>query len=264
MTQHETKHIAVACFGMGNRVAKRARCTCSRLCLPALRLLQIACSDASIPFARLSPSYSSSHQTPLWRSITITTTPAKHALPTVSPGPCSAKSITAPAPTCSLSPAWSFTKRSRSDPRPATAMSSQPPALSKTASNPKQIPGVSSATPSVSTTQAFFTNTNGGVRANSSTRNATPRNAQGAKPKHKAKSKASYRLVDEDAEAELASMQNPNGRRGQQSITHLMNFALPPRPQSYTHQFRHGGRRGERKNTTWGLGSGYHATDKAR
>jgi hypothetical protein len=144
-------------------------------------------------------------------------------------------------------------------------MSSQPPALSKTASNPKQIPGASSAAPSVSTTQAFFTNTNGGVRANSSTRNAAPRNAQAAKPKHKSKSKASYRLVDEDAEAEMASMQNPNGRRGQQSITHLMNFALPPRPQSHTHQFRHGGgRRGERRNTTWGLGSGYHATDKAR
>jgi hypothetical protein len=143
-------------------------------------------------------------------------------------------------------------------------MSSQPPALSKTASNPKQIPGAPSAAPSVSTTQAFFSNTNGGVRANSSTRNAAPRNTQAAKPKHKSKSKASYRLVDEDAEAEMASMQNPNGRRGQQSITHLMNFALPPRPQSHTHQFRHGGRRGERRNTTWGLGSGYHATDKAR
>lgn len=149
-------------------------------------------------------------------------------------------------------------------PHRATAMSSQPPALIKTASNPKQIPGASSTAPSVSTTQAFFSNTNGGVRANSSTRNATPRNSQVAKPKHKSKSKASYRLVDEDAEAEMASMQNPNGRRGQQSITHLMNFALPPRPQSHTHQFRHGGRRGERRNQTWGLGSGYHATDKAR
>jgi hypothetical protein len=86
-------------------------------------------------------------------------------------------------------------------PHPATAMSSQPPALSKTASNPKQIPGASSTAASVSTTQAFFSNTNGGVRANSSTRNAAPRNTQAAKPKHKSKSKASYRLVDEYAES---------------------------------------------------------------
>lgn len=143
-------------------------------------------------------------------------------------------------------------------------MSSQPPALSKTASNSKQPPSASSPAPAVSTTQAFFSNTSGGVRSNPSTRCAAPRNSQASKPKHKAKSKATYRLVDEDAEAELASMQNPHGRRGQQSITHLMNFALPPRPQTHQHQFRHGGRRGERKNTTWGLGSGYHAVDKAR
>ncbi|KAL1581946.1 hypothetical protein WHR41_09290 [Cladosporium halotolerans] len=143
-------------------------------------------------------------------------------------------------------------------------MSSQPPALSKTASNSKQPPSASSPAPAVSTTQAFFSNTSGGVRSNPSTRSAAPRNSQASKPKHKAKSKATYRLVDEDAEAELASMQNPHGRRGQQSITHLMNFALPPRPQTHQHQFRHGGRRGERRNTTWGLGSGYHAVDKAR
>jgi hypothetical protein len=73
--------------------------------------------------------------------------------------------------------------------------------------------------------------------------------------------------LDEDAEAELFSMQNPHGRKGQTSITHLMNFSLPPRPHQQ-HQFhRHnfnGPRRGGRVNASWGLGSGYHSVDKAR
>jgi hypothetical protein len=52
-----------------------------------------------------------------------------------------------------------------------------------------------------------------------------------------------------------------NNRKGQTSITHLMNFSLPPRPQN--HQ-SHGYGRPNRRNPTWGLGSGYHAADKAR
>jgi hypothetical protein len=50
-----------------------------------------------------------------------------------------------------------------------------------------------------------------------------------------------------------------NNRKGQTSITHLMNFSLPPRPQNNYHNSRNG-----RRNPTWGLGSGYHAADKAR
>lgn len=53
-----------------------------------------------------------------------------------------------------------------------------------------------------------------------------------------------------------------NNRKGQTSITHLMNFSLPPRPQN-DHQ-SHGYGRNNRRNPTWGLGSGYHAVDKAR
>lgn len=54
-----------------------------------------------------------------------------------------------------------------------------------------------------------------------------------------------------------------NSRKGQTSITHLMNFSLPPRPQNnYHHSHGHG--RNYRRNPTWGLGSGYHAIDKAR
>jgi hypothetical protein len=52
-----------------------------------------------------------------------------------------------------------------------------------------------------------------------------------------------------------------NNRKGQTSITHLMNFSLPPRPQN--HQ-SHAYGRNNRRNPTWGLGSGYHAVDKAR
>jgi len=50
-------------------------------------------------------------------------------------------------------------------------------------------------------------------------------------------------------------------RKGQTSITHLMNFSLPPRP---TNHAAHGHARSYRRNPTWGLGSGYHAVDKAR
>ncbi|MCJ1405234.1 hypothetical protein MMC11_008461 [Xylographa trunciseda] len=50
-------------------------------------------------------------------------------------------------------------------------------------------------------------------------------------------------------------------RKGQTSITHLMNFTLPPRPQANPHTTF--GRNG-RRNPTWGLGSGHHAVDKAR
>jgi len=50
-------------------------------------------------------------------------------------------------------------------------------------------------------------------------------------------------------------------RKGQTSITHLMNFSLPPRPPSHS---SHTQGRNYRRNPTWGLGSGYHAVDKAR
>lgn len=56
-------------------------------------------------------------------------------------------------------------------------------------------------------------------------------------------------------------MQSTSSRKGRTSITHLMNFTLPPRPQN--HQQNHFGR-STRRNATWGLGSGYHAADKAR
>lgn len=57
-------------------------------------------------------------------------------------------------------------------------------------------------------------------------------------------------------------MQSTGSRKGQTSITHLMNFSLPPRPVNYppaNNYNRHSSRK-----PTWGVGSGYHAVDKAR
>lgn len=86
----------------------------------------------------------------------------------------------------------------------------------------------------------------------------SPRNSQASKRKHKGAKRPS--LADEDAIAESVAMRSTNSRKGQTSITHLMNFSLPPRPQSHYHG--HG--RSYRRNPHWGPGSGYHAADKAR
>ncbi|KAJ9641443.1 hypothetical protein H2199_005413 [Coniosporium tulheliwenetii] len=92
---------------------------------------------------------------------------------------------------------------------------------------------------------------------------STPRNNQASKKQHKQSKR--YRLADEDAFAESAAMQSVNSRKGQTSITHLMNFALPPRPQYHSqHQRFNSYGRNTRRPPTWGLGSGYHASDKAR
>lgn len=72
-----------------------------------------------------------------------------------------------------------------------------------------------------------------------------------------------YRLVDEDAVAESAAMNSTRNRQGQTSITHLMTFALPPRPSNHHHNHFHQPTHAKRTRT-WGLGSGYHVVDKAR
>ncbi|KAH9841275.1 RING finger protein [Teratosphaeria destructans] len=99
---------------------------------------------------------------------------------------------------------------------------------------------------------------------------ATPKGSQAGKPKHKHAKK--FHVLDDD---ERVAMHNI-GRRGKTAdITHLMNIALPPRPPTHGQYHRHsyngprggrggGGGGGARYNATWGLGSGYHAVDKAR
>ena len=56
-------------------------------------------------------------------------------------------------------------------------------------------------------------------------------------------------------------MKAVNNRRGE-SITHLMQFSLPPRPQ-YDPRRNHYSRFAPQRHT-WGVGSGHHAVDKAR
>lgn len=58
-------------------------------------------------------------------------------------------------------------------------------------------------------------------------------------------------------------MRSVNSRRGQTSITHLMNFTLPPRPQDYRSS-NNGLIRGTRRGNIYGIGSGHHSSDKAR
>ena len=69
-------------------------------------------------------------------------------------------------------------------------------------------------------------------------------------------------LDDDDAMAEIRAVRNASSRRGQTSITHLLNYALPPRPYYDSHHALSS--RSYRRNPTWGLGSGHHAIDKAR
>ena len=66
-------------------------------------------------------------------------------------------------------------------------------------------------------------------------------------------------LIDVCAQIEMAS--SGNSRKGT-SITHLMNWDVPSDYYHNHHQFR--SRTNQRRNPTWGLGSGYHAVDKAR
>ncbi|EGC48100.1 RING finger domain-containing protein [Histoplasma capsulatum var. duboisii H88] len=131
-------------------------------------------------------------------------------------------------------------------PSKAINIPSQPSQSFQVASNP----GIETA--SQRRTSAF-------LGAGSSSKNlSSPRNHQTRKNQHKRHRRP--RLDDEDVFAESAAMKSTMSRKGQTSITHLMNFSLPPRPQ----QNLNGYSRGPRRNNAWGPRSGYHAVDKAR
>jgi hypothetical protein len=92
-----------------------------------------------------------------------------------------------------------------------------------------------------------------------------PRKGQGSRRQHKnqrrpaqdSESRASPDAYD--AMAEIRAFRNPNSRRGQTSITHLLNYSTPRPYQDHSSYAR-----SYRRNPTWGPGSGYHASDKAR
>ncbi|KAL4871375.1 hypothetical protein BDV12DRAFT_164183 [Aspergillus spectabilis] len=84
---------------------------------------------------------------------------------------------------------------------------------------------------------------------------SSARNNQALKSQHKRHRRP--RLLDDDID-ESTIMRSTTSRKGQTSITHLMNFSLPPRPEY------HPPPRNPRRYNSWGLGSGHHAMDKAR
>ncbi|KAK4176068.1 hypothetical protein QBC36DRAFT_330107 [Triangularia setosa] len=93
-----------------------------------------------------------------------------------------------------------------------------------------------------------------------------PRKGQGARKQHRNQRRVGplfgdSHMDEEDAMAEIRALRNTSSRRGQTSITHLMNYALPPRPYEGSHAPYS---RSYRRNPAWGVGSGYHAVDKAR
>lgn len=60
-------------------------------------------------------------------------------------------------------------------------------------------------------------------------------------------------------------MKSTTSRRGQTSITHLMNFALPARPSPHHyHHTTHSSYRGPRRPVPWGARSSYYTVDKSR
>lgn len=95
----------------------------------------------------------------------------------------------------------------------------------------------------------------------------TPRKGQASRKQHKnqrrpqggAGQRSNLNVDEYDAVAEMRAVRNPSSRRGQTSITHLLNYT-GPRP--YHDHTVHA--RSYRRNPAWGPGSGYHATDKAR
>ncbi|KAL8922892.1 MAG: hypothetical protein Q9172_003366 [Xanthocarpia lactea] len=146
----------------------------------------------------------------------------------------------------------------------SSSNSSLLPTTSKNASVQSQIPSPSQsqATSSLGPENHTQRRSGGtGTFGAGSTTRATPaaRNSQPLRKQHKGQRRP--RLADEDAAAESAVMQSTRNRKGQTSITHLMNFVLPPRPQHHSYS---NNARNSRRNPTWGLGSGYHAADKAR
>ncbi|KAL8669549.1 MAG: hypothetical protein Q9168_005868 [Polycauliona sp. 1 TL-2023] len=146
----------------------------------------------------------------------------------------------------------------------SSSNSSLPPATSKNASVQTQIPSPSQAQAASSLGAESHTQRRSGGTGSSGAGSTTraspaPRNSQPLRKQHKGQRRP--RLADEDAAAESAVMQSTRNRKGQTSITHLMNFVLPPRPQNHYHSSN---ARNSRRNPTWGLGSGYHAADKAR
>ncbi|PWY91286.1 RING finger domain protein [Aspergillus heteromorphus CBS 117.55] len=134
---------------------------------------------------------------------------------------------------------------------------SQIPTSSKAVNIPSQPVSAAFHSPSFESNYQRRPGGSGSFGAGSTSRNTgAPRNNQTRKSQHKRQKPP--RLLDDEEYSESAIMRSTNSRKGQTSITHLMNFSLPPRPQYRPPP------RNARRYTSWGPGSGYHAVDKSR
>ncbi|KAI1389725.1 uncharacterized protein F4822DRAFT_211062 [Hypoxylon trugodes] len=91
--------------------------------------------------------------------------------------------------------------------------------------------------------------------------NSAPRKGQGSRKQHRNQRRPlrdAGNPDEDDAMAELRAVRNASSRRGQTSITHLLNYSVPTR--NYNDYYP----RSNRRHPTWGPGSGHHAVDKAR
>ncbi|ROT41207.1 RING-15 protein [Sodiomyces alkalinus F11] len=99
---------------------------------------------------------------------------------------------------------------------------------------------------------------------------AVPRKGQTTRKQHKNQRRPGLgghrqNPDDDDAMAEIRALRNASSRRGQTSITHLLDYSLPPRHYYQDHHNHHHSHpRSYRRNPTWGPGSGHHPADKAR
>ncbi|KAI8962901.1 hypothetical protein F5Y11DRAFT_356712 [Daldinia sp. FL1419] len=102
-------------------------------------------------------------------------------------------------------------------------------------------------------TPTFETNSRRSGLSSPSLPNPAPRKGQGSRKQHRNQRRP---LPDgEDNMAEIRAVRNTSSRRGQTSITHLLNYSVPAPSYEYSRSSR---------RPTWGPGSGYHAVDKAR
>ncbi|KAJ6443412.1 RING-15 protein [Purpureocillium lavendulum] len=141
-------------------------------------------------------------------------------------------------------------------------MSSSNPILGKSLPAASSHPASNQAGPST----ASFDATRRPTQTGPSASQPMPRKGQASRKQHKNQRRPSgglrvnSALDDYDHMAELRAVRNPSSRRGQTSITHLLNYTAPRSYQDHHHHHP----RSFRRNPTWGPGSGYHAVDKAR
>ncbi|KAI1633466.1 hypothetical protein F4809DRAFT_644418 [Biscogniauxia mediterranea] len=108
---------------------------------------------------------------------------------------------------------------------------------------------------------SFESNSRRSGQSNPSLPNSGPRKGQGSRKQHR-NQRRPLRDIDrpdeDDDMAEMRAVRNASSRRGQTSITHLLDYSLP------TRNYHHDHPRSSRRHPTWGPGSGYHTVDKAR